>query len=283
MYDCNIDNIRKIKQLPVLNGVSQKIIRIISDDQIELGDVVDIISKSPAITARILRCANSAYFGQRAQISSVREAIIRVLGLKLTCSLSLAMALTGSFNTRQCSTFNPEQYWTTSITAAITAQELSSYIKHSDKLEPATAYTAGLLHTIGIMALTHIFPTEMATIFANNVESIQQQTQEKLGIDQHQTSTILANSWNLPESIVASMNYSNIDSSSDENSTLAAIVCLSSQIANSFYLHKNCDMQQLKFDKQTINAKHVDKVIAEITTQLEGLQEIAQLIIGVQD
>ena len=101
MQEVNIDNIRQIKQLPPPRGISQQIIQVVANDQVDLNDLVSIINKCPAITTKILSCANSAYFGQRAQITTVREAIIRVLGLKLTCSLSLAMALTESFNIKK--------------------------------------------------------------------------------------------------------------------------------------------------------------------------------------
>lgn len=278
MYDSSIDSIRRIRQLPPPSRIAQEIIRIVVNEDVNLQDLVDIINKSPAITARILRCANSAYFGQRGQINSVREAIIRVLGLKLTSSLSLAMALTSTFDTKKCPSFDPERYWFNAVTTAIIAQELSGYLNTRNKPIPSTAYTAGLLHYIGLQALVHIFPNEMAHAFIGQKDTLKQRIQEKLGIDHHQAAVIMSQSWDLPQEITGSLASADITSFFDDNDPLIPLIWLSAQISDQLYLDNSVELQQLKFVEQTISSEHIQKVITEMMQQLEGLQEIAQLI-----
>lgn len=277
-HDSNIDSIRKIKQIPPPSGISREIIRVVANDQVDLTDVVSIINKCPAITARILRCANSAYFGQRAEIATVREAIIRVLGLKITCSLSLAMALTSPFGTNLCENFDTRRYWFNAVTTGIIAQELSRYLKLRDKPEPATAYTAGLIHNIGLQALVYIFPEQMNTVFANKKMPLKKALQQEFGIDHHQTAVLLATSWDLPEELTQSLADKDMESCCDTKSHLPGLVWLSAQISDCLFLNSKCTLQEIKFSEDLLSAEHVQKVIFEVVEQISGLHEIAQLI-----
>ncbi len=281
MHDTNIDSIRKIKQLPPPSGISQQIIRVASNADVDLGDLSSIINKSPAITARILRCANSAYFGQRAEISTVREAIIRVLGLRITSSLALALALTGSFNVKKCRSFEPTRYWFNAVTTALISQEISSVINLRNKPEPTTAYTAGLIHNIGIQTLVHIFPEQMDKLFLRTNKSLRDTLNSELGIDHHRAAAILAQSWDLPDEIVQSLTCIYCNENDIAENPLTSIVGLSAQISDFLYLNNKCDISELKFQQNLISVDQIQKVISEIEEQLEGLHEIAQLITSV--
>ncbi|MDY0189422.1 MAG: HDOD domain-containing protein [Desulfuromonas sp.] len=277
--DSSIDSIRKIKHIPPPSGISREIIRVVANDQVDLTDVVSIINKCPAITARILRCANSAYFGQRAQISTVREAIIRVLGLKITCSLSLAMALSSPFGTsNQCPMFDTRRYWFNAVTTGIIAQDLSRYLALRCKPEPATAYTAGLIHNIGLQALVHIFPEQMNSVFAVKTVPLKQALLQEFGIDHHQTASVLATSWDLPEELTKSLaDLEDATSGATEN-PLPELVVLSAQIADSLFLNSKSNVQEIKFNEQMISTEHVQKVVSGVVEQIDGLHEISQLI-----
>lgn len=280
MHNHIIDSIRKIKQLPPPSGLSREIIRIVSDDQVDLIDLVSIINKSPAITARILRCANSAYYGQRGEISTVREAIIRVLGLGITRSLALAMALTSSFNTQKSAGFDAERYWFNAVTTASIAQGLSPFLRIRTKPAPATAYTAGLLHNIGLQALVHCFPEQMEAVFLKKKgkSSLSEFILDELSINHHQASATLAQSWDLPEEIIQAL--ASLDNNIDlnENAPLVHIVWLSSQISDNLYLNQNEPLHNLCINDDFISMDHVQKVISDIEGKLEGLHELSQLI-----
>ncbi|OEU75709.1 MAG: hypothetical protein BA874_10545 [Desulfuromonadales bacterium C00003068] len=280
MHNHIIDSIRKIKQLPPPSGLSREIVRIVADDQVDLIDLVSIINKSPAITARILRCANSAYYGQRGEISTVREAIIRVLGLGITRSLALAMALTSSFNIKKSAGFDAERYWFNAVTTATIAQGLSHFLRIRVKPAPATAYTTGLIHNIGLQALVHCFPEQMETVFLqkDNNSSLSDLIHDELSINHHQASAILAQSWDLPEEIIQAMASLDNSIDLDENAPLVHLVWLSSQISDNLYRNQNGPLQGLSINDEFISMDHVQKVISDIEGKLEGLHELSQLI-----
>ncbi|MCD6525458.1 MAG: HDOD domain-containing protein [Desulfuromonas sp.] len=281
MHNSVVDSIRKIKQLPPPSGLSREIIRIVADDQVDLVDLVSIINKSPSITARILRCANSAYYGQRGEITTVREAIIRVLGLGITRSLSLAMALTSTCTIQRGKHFDSQRYWFNAVTTANIAQGLSHYLLVREKPAPATAYTTGLIHNIGLQALVHCFPDEMEHAFASTVGTLRERIHSQLGIDHHQTSALLSQSWDLPESITQALTSFEVADEFSDNSPLVQLIWLSSQLSDNLYLNKPDPLASLSIPESLIATDHVQKVVADIKEQLEGLHEMAQLITAV--
>ena len=275
-----LDSIRKIKQLPPPSGLCREIIQIVADEQVDLIDLVSIINKSPAITARILRCANSAYYGQRGEITTVREAIIRVLGLAITRSLSLAMALSGNFNVQQSRLFNGHRYWFNAVTTAGMAQSLSHFLIVREKPAPAVAYTAGLLHNLGLQALVHCFPLEMERVFASSQGSLKERIYNQLGINHHDAANLLAEAWDLPQPITEALNGLSTHSTLEDTSPLAQLVWVSSQLSDQLY-HENSDpFSSLIIPETIIAVDHVRKVYSDTREQLEGLHEMAELITG---
>jgi HD-like signal output (HDOD) protein len=274
MQNENINNIRTVKQLTPHSGMSLEIIRVVADDHVDMTDMVAVINKSPAITARLLRCANSAYYGQRGQIATVREAIIRVLGLSITRGLALAMALSSDFETDKVHNFDEQRYWFNAVTTANIAQGLSHYIQHDDKPAPATAYTAGLIYNIGIQALVHCFPEIMDRIFAQPPESLKKQTRAELGLDHHEASAMLARNWDLPEVLCRAMG-AEPEHARDPSGRL---VSLAATLSDQVFIHANLDIRSIEIDTDLVETTHVEKVMANILTQRENLFDMATLI-----
>jgi HD-like signal output (HDOD) protein len=255
--------------------MSLEIIRVVADDQVDMTDMVAVINKSPAITARILRCANSAYYGQRGRIPTVREAIIRVLGLSITRALALAMALSTDFETDKVHNFNEKRYWFNAVTTANIAQGLSHYVHHDDKPAPATAYTAGLIYNIGIQALVHCFPESMDQIFAHNSGSLRERTRAHLGLSHHEASALFAKNWDLPEIIYRAMGAH----PEHVNEPIAKIVALASELADRAFLGgTDIDFSEIEFDATLIEKKHLEKVILSVLSQRENLMDMANHI-----
>jgi len=270
----SINNIRTIKQLTPYSGMSLEIIRVVSDDQVDMTDMVAVINKSPAITARILRCANSAYYGQRGQITTVREAIIRVLGLSITRGLALAMALSNDFETNKVSNFDERRYWFNAVTTANIAQGLSHYVQHDDRPAPATAYTAGLIYNIGIQALVHCFPEDMNRIFAHASTSLKEQTHTQLGLDHHAASALLAENWALPDILCRAMEAK----PEHEQEPIARIVSFSAELSDLAFSCTDVNLDTIEIVAELIEHKHVAKVMTSILNQRDNLLDMANLI-----
>jgi len=192
--------ISKIKNLPELSAASMKIIDAVNDPDISIDDLATVISVAPVLVGRLLGLANSAYFGCTVEITDLRVAIIRVLGLNLVRSLTIGVLLNLELDTRKCSQFDSERFWMDALLTATLSQQFSLLIR-DEAIVPSTAYTAGLLLNIGLIVAVYLLPEESNQILLNaeeNVSSISKEMTCLLGKNQYELGGLLLEHWHLP-------------------------------------------------------------------------------------
>ncbi|MDP2020334.1 MAG: HDOD domain-containing protein, partial [Hydrogenophaga sp.] len=119
--------------------------------------VGDLISSDPALTTRVLRLSNSAFFRVSRKIGSTDEAVA-LLGLTHVRSLVMAAALGSSF--KNVPGIDLKQFWRYSLRSAEIARSLASLLRQSE----GNAFTAGLIHGIGILIMHIAMPDEMGPL-----------------------------------------------------------------------------------------------------------------------
>lgn len=222
-----------LKQLPPLSATAARLLESLSDDNVSLNSLATIIGQDPAITARILGVANSAYFGQTKPILSVQEAIIRVLGLNMVKSLAFSIAVSSVFNTAGCSQFDVEAYWSDSLATAMLSREICAHLGTGDQPDLDGVYLAGLLFDIGTLVLVHLFPDDYAKAIVRLRQSPQADVslieEETVGISSQQAGAWLTDRWHLPPVVVRVVAQSPMDDCRRE----VAAVSLSSRLIRS--------------------------------------------------
>src|SRR3972149_3726798 len=159
-----LDRIKEIQSLPTPPLVFTAINRVISDPRASAYDVASIVSEDPGIAARILRMANSAYYGLPQPVSSIRQAII-ILGMDSLRSLVLSVSLMDAFGTSPLEREYQDLIWRHSLATA-SAARLFFCSRFSVGLIPGCeeGSPAGLLHDIGKMILACHPPAERARV-----------------------------------------------------------------------------------------------------------------------
>jgi HD-like signal output (HDOD) protein len=192
--------ILKIKNLPELSAVSMKIIDAVNDPDISITDLTTVISVAPVLVGRLLGLANSAYFGCTGEITDLRVAIVRVLGLNLVRSLTMGVLLNLTLDTRKCSQFDSDRFWMDALLTATLSQQFSLLI-HDEAVDPSTVYTAGLLLNIGLIVAVYLLPEESNLILKNaqeNASSVSTEMTSLLGKNQYELGELLLEHWHLP-------------------------------------------------------------------------------------
>ncbi len=194
-----------LQHLPPLSTIAQQLLREIARDDVEIPKLAAVIEQDPALTARLVGVANSAYFGAKDKVYTVADAIIRVLGLKLVRSLAVGLALSTPFDTHGCPAFQVDRYWYCSMQTAALAARLGTGIE-SEPAERDLLFLAGLLHNLGQLALVHVFPAEMNRILenlrANPMPGLEAMERSVLGLDEHQAAVAIGHKWHLPYAIL---------------------------------------------------------------------------------
>jgi HD-like signal output (HDOD) protein len=194
-----------VAHLPPLATTATQLIEAIGDPDVELRTVARIIERDPPLAARILGLANAAFFAQTTPIVDIEQAIIRVLGFNMVKSLSLSIALAGSFKTKECKHFQLRNYWLHALGAAGLAAGVGRRLRDEAQRPADMLYLAGLLHNLGSLILVHLRPQAMdqvyATIATGDHAAALALERQLTGVDRWQAGQWLAFRWHLPEPV----------------------------------------------------------------------------------
>ena len=217
-----------------LLSLPQTAIRInemVSDPNSTAADIGDIISQDPALTARLLRIVNSAFYTFPSQIDTVAMAIT-VLGTRQLRDLVMTTSVINRFRDIPANVVDMENFWCHSLATAIAAKNFSNHIKisNSDRL-----FVAGLLHDIGkmVMYITLPDPSRQVIEIAGEPQVDSDHVEEAIfGFNHAALGAELLRQWKLPESLIEPVAYHHIPTSAKLYQQETAIVHLANVIAN---------------------------------------------------
>jgi putative nucleotidyltransferase with HDIG domain len=193
--------IGSIKKLPTFSTTVVRLSAILNDPEASVGEFEAIILPDVALTANLLRLANSAYFGLPRRIGSTREAVT-LLGIKRVYELSAMAAIEAVVPARLPGYgIDAAAYWCHSVAVAVLAERLS---KDKKLAAPALTFTAGLMHDIGKLVISQFLAkaqTELQQEMTDQGKSLVEGEREILGADHGEVGAAVARSWNLPKEV----------------------------------------------------------------------------------
>ena len=111
-------HLRSLVNFPSPPGVAAHIIELAKDPEIELSKVAKTLSMDSALSAKVLRIANSPLYAQRRKSESLRQALV-VLGLNATLTLALSFSLVKSLRGKKCNGIDHPLYWRRALRAGL--------------------------------------------------------------------------------------------------------------------------------------------------------------------
>lgn len=192
-----------ISNLPTLPLVFTQIQRVINDSNSSIADVGAILKEDPAMSVKVLRLSNSAFFGTRNEITQIKQAIL-VLGLDVVRSLVLSSSVFDMFKDKKLDSDYQESFWRHSVSTAFAAKMLANFRGNTSLYEPEVSFSAGLLHDIGKLIMCCYLPEDhqKVTEFIEQNHCSQQEAENQLlDYDHAVVGKVLAVNWKLPETI----------------------------------------------------------------------------------
>lgn len=173
------------------------------DGNPEITTLVDKIGQDPPTVVRLLRIANSSFYGMSREIASLREAIV-VLGFNCVRDLLVGICFSQMWS-RQHHDFDYTKFWYHSMAVAECSRQLANYTG----INPDIAFTAGLLHDIGQLVIVFLFPDAVDRIFKTQdvhppcgmQAPIAEKERRLLGFDHAYIGAKAALYWNFPVAI----------------------------------------------------------------------------------
>ncbi len=185
--------------LPILSNVVTQLLLLTEDPSASARDYERLIMQDAALTAKILRTANSPYFGGNGNITNLRRALTQV-GNNSLRSICLTVSLQSALSTRNLNkAFQPATFWLHSLGVACAAKLLAC-LTH-DQMQAESAFIAGLVHDIGKLALCMFLPQEADSVYAlMRTKKISQYEAELefLGVTHQDIGSMAAERWQLP-------------------------------------------------------------------------------------
>lgn len=275
-------DLHNLKELPPLAESSKKILDAINDPDISLEFLCEILEDNPSITARLLIVANSAYFGYRGTVASIRQAVIQVLGIKLVKAMTLGIVVADALDTRECPKFSCQRYWSTAVTVATLTKQLCAIASNLQTTDPTLAYTAGLLHNIGLLALVHKFPVLMSKVLDESTQTdlpIAEILQRDYRLDQHQSGGWLVGRWQFPEPIRVSIREQDNPQYTGQFNALVTLIRATVRISDDLY--RGNESSSALVDAATdlgISQSKALQMYREFHSQLEDTKSLAKLL-----
>ncbi len=217
-----------LHQLPPLSPQAVALLESL-DEKAGAHDVVSLVECDPGLSVRVLRIANSAFYGMPGRVSSIREAVL-LLGMSAIRSIALASVMSNVFSRSSGGILDLREYWRDSFLVALYAQALARKWGADESM----AFTAGLLNDIGLIVLELTNPLMLQAVFRGvqeNALSVLEAEKAVLGIQHYEIGADLLASWHLPAPIVQAVWLQAMDELVREN-LLASVVNLAKTIVS---------------------------------------------------
>lgn len=265
--------VEKVDEIPVFPQTISDIIQLIEDPNAGAKDVERVIIKDQGLTAKILKLANSSYYGLSRNIKSVSEATV-LLGFQAIKSMVMATSVGKVFDKPLPGyALGKEELWRQSQVCAITTRVVAKKCRFP---KADQAYTAGLLRDIGKVILDHYMSNQYELILAEVVASKKtflQVEQDILGFNHGQVGARIAEKWHLPEELVEAIALHHTPEAARVNPKMTAMVHVADVIVMMMGLHLGIDGMSYGFSQQAIDLLKFDEVIIE-----EIMSEVADII-----
>jgi HD-like signal output (HDOD) protein len=198
---------QRITELPTLPTVVDRMTALVDDPKTSAIELGRLISTDQALTVKLLKLANSSYYGFSRQISTINLAIV-VLGFDTVKHLGLSLSVIDRF--RQSSSqdlFDVQQFWEHSIGCGVASGMLAKEFRYRISAE---VFVAGLLHDIGKIILNLYLKEELKAVLdliAGEGCAFIEAEERIIGVTHADIGRWLAERWNLPSQLVESIAF----------------------------------------------------------------------------
>ena len=217
--------IARLQSIPTLPTVALRVMEITANPKSSANDLMDIISPDVSLITKILKIANSPFYGLTREISSLQHAVT-VLGFKEIRNLVISTVAFDSFkNLGKNNKFDINKFWRHSFYCALAAKTIAVDMK----IESSELFVAGLVHDIGKLAMYITFPGEfmMQAEIMNPLKikyTAFEAEKDVFGMTHDDVGMKLLKKWMFPESLLTAVGYHHRPQEADKKSNFPMIV-----------------------------------------------------------
>jgi len=267
----------KIEELPTLPSVLPRLMHLMEDEMVSTRHVADIIAGDPALSSKILKAANSAYYGFPQEIGTLERAVA-LLGFNMVRSLALSIGIMHSLPSGiRSSHFSEEGLWTHSLAVARAMERLGRNARPGDTREHL--FVVGLLHDVGKVVLIEFFQETFVQALeeAQRPETALLHVAERglFGFDHGEVGAMLLTRWKIPPVIADPIGVHHESGFPEEMDEVdIALLRVSDALCQNLGLGEGGSLTPLDARDQDVRVLRVgDEVLEEVKEHLEESRE----------
>ncbi len=237
-------------QLATLREIFYRLNEAIHDPDCSFDDIGEIISLDPALTTRLLRIVNSAFYGFSTQVETVTHALT-IIGTDQLHQLVLASSVLRQFKGIPQRLINLDSFWRHSISCGLAARSIAAL---SGEYNVERFFVAGLLHDIGRLVMCQKAPDQMRDVLERvqeSGESLWKEERNTFGFDHADVGRRLLKGWFLPERLEESVAFHHCPGKAKNYAEEAAVTNLANAIAHSMNLGESGEAASLPLEPQS--------------------------------
>ena len=273
--------VKQVETLPTLPTVVSEILAALENPKTSAEQVNRIIVTDQALTTKILRLVNSAFFGFPREITSVTHAVV-VLGFSTVRNVAITASVFSAIPGKGHAAFDRDAFWRHSIGVGVIARILARQCKVGD---PEDAFVAGLVHDIGKVVLDEYLHDDF-------VEALETARREKISYLEAELRVFdtshtrvgfwLTDKWNLPRVLVESVSFHHDPAAAPHHPQMAAIVHLADALCRIQKIGKSGGEQPATIKKEVfellpLKPEQLTQIITLIGPEMEKAEVLLDL------
>jgi putative nucleotidyltransferase with HDIG domain len=265
--------IARLHALPALPSVVAELLVSFDNEDVDIALLARQITRDQALTARLLRVANSSFYGLQCRVATINEAVV-VLGFRTVRSMVLAVGLSDLFRVEQCPGFSARAHIRHGVGVGLAARTLARLTRRDEEI----AFTGGILHDIGKLVLASCFAKQYTQALAyRELHDCPLVVAERdiLGLDHAEVGGLLADAWRFPPSLrlAAAEHHSPAAATAD---SLADLVHIADAIAHGLGLEERPGEMVMAVDQTAWQRLGIDgeKIAGVLPQIIDGMDEV---------
>jgi len=244
MTTATVDNkvtqiISNIRNLPTPPIVFHQIQKVINDPKISAGHIASILSEDPAMSVKVLKLTNSAFYGLSREVESVKQAVV-IVGLEAIKNLVLAASVLDMFKGKDLDEESQEKFWRHSLAVGFYGRLLARHPRVRGMIDPDSVFSGGLLHDIGKVVMSCFLKSQYAEFIQERQKDAETPTHEVedrvLGYNHADIGGVLVQQWKLPSRLIEAVAFHHRPQLNTSDDPIAYIVHVANYIAKkTFY------------------------------------------------
>jgi diguanylate cyclase (GGDEF)-like protein len=268
---------RNVK-LPSPPVIAVRILEAVRKEDTSFEDLAKIIASDPALTAKILRVANSSFYSVSQKVHSIQKAL-SILGTNTLKNLALSFVIAKEMHGLSEGGFDFDFFWRRSITAAVAANLLTTALGEKGDM----LFVPAMLQDIGIIIMylsnkdDYLKVLDEKRASGQHISSVEKRI---FGFDHQEIGAEVLKSWGLPENIYQPIQYHHMEKQIPEKyRSQAYMLCLSDRLSSVYHgmrsVEKINTIRELIADKYDIRKISLEKLIDDVAS---GCNEILSFL-----